>query len=310
MNFDLRHLEGFVAVAEELHFGRAAERLRIAQPALSQQIQRLEASLGVELLVRERRRTRLSDVGELFLVEARRTLAQAETARSVARRAQRGELGRLRVGYTPSTSSGAFLAMLAGFRERYSDVQVELSELAQGGRSQPLDDDVVDVAFVARLGLFPCSPGLGSRELSVEPFVAALRADHPLAARPTLDLAELSDEGFVVLEPQGCAEWHETLNEMCRLAGFAPHIAHQVGELSTQLMIVAAGLGVALVPASTRALRGEGVSFVPLTGPTTQITSAVLWRSNDRSPVLRRFIECLNPATEAFHPIREPIPQH
>src|SRR5687768_9618472 len=124
MKFELRHLEAFVAVAEELHFGRAASRLHVAQPALSQQILRLESALGVGLLVREKRRTALSDAGRLFLLEARRTLDQARAAESVAERARHGELGRLRVGYHPTASSQPFLAALAAF-ERVSP-EVEL----------------------------------------------------------------------------------------------------------------------------------------------------------------------------------------
>jgi DNA-binding transcriptional LysR family regulator len=293
MNFELRHLEGFVAVAEELNFGRAAERLHIAQPALSQQIQKLEASLGVELLIRERRRTRLSHVGELFLVEARRTLAQAGMASSVAQRAQQGELGRLRVGYMPTTSSGLFLTMLAEFQRRYTDVQVALSELPLGVRSEPLDEDTVDAAFIARIGPITCSGDIESRELSTEPFVAALSVAHPLAGRPAIDLADLADEEFVFLDPDGCTEWSDTVRGICLLTAFSPHVTHEVSELSTQLMIVAAGLAVALVPASTRVLRGDGVAFVPLIGQTAEITSAVVWRSGDNSPVLRHFLECL-----------------
>jgi DNA-binding transcriptional LysR family regulator len=294
MNFDLRHLEGFVAIAEELHFGRAAARLHLAQPALSQQIQRLEMSLGVDLLIRERRRTRLSDAGQAFLVEAKRTLAHAEMARTVARRAGRGELGRLRVGYVPTTSSTPFLAMLAGFQRRYPDVQVELRELPLGSLAGPLRDDVVDVAFIARLGSLAClGDDTAIHELSAEHFVAALSTDHPLAAHPAIDVAQLADEDFVFLAPEVCSEWYEAVTNVCRFAGFTPRVTHHAREVSTQLIIVAARLGVTLVPASTQALRGEGVTFVPLADLSPQITSVVLWRAGDGSPVLHRFIEGL-----------------
>ncbi|TKK86264.1 LysR family transcriptional regulator [Herbidospora galbida] len=287
MNFELRHLEGFVALAEELHFVRAAERLHIAQPALSQQIQKLESVLGVELLIREKRRTRLTHVGELFLVEARRTLAQAKAAQAVADRARRGELGRLRVAYMPTTSSAPFLAMLADFRNRHPGVRVDLLELPLGTTSQPPD---VDVAFISRIGSFDCPEG---RILSVEPFIAALPVNHPLAGSPVIEIADLAHDPFVVLELDDCPQWGETVHGMCTTAGFRPDVTHRVCQVSTQLMSVAAGLGVALVPASTEGLRREGVAFVPLKGPTATISAAALWRSSDSSPVLARFVHDL-----------------
>lgn len=303
MSFDLRHLEGFVAVAEELHFGRAAARLHIAQPALSQQIQRLESTLGVDLLIRERRRTRLSEAGQAFLVEARRTLAQAEIARTVARRAGRGELGRLRGGYVPTTSSKPFLAVLAGFRRSHPQVQVELRELPLGSLAAPLHDDVVDVTFVARLGEITClGPDIAVHELSAEHFVAAVPAGHPLAGDPEIELAQLAQEDFVMLAPELCTEWHETMISTCGLAGFAPRVTHHAREISTQLMFVAAGLGVTLVPASAQALRGQDVTFVPLAGPSPRITSTVLWRAGNDIPVLRRFLDAL----KAYQPAIDP----
>ncbi|WP_061291113.1 LysR substrate-binding domain-containing protein [Herbidospora cretacea] len=291
MNFELRHLEGFVVLAEELHFARAAERLHIAQPALSQQIQKLESVLGVELLIREKRRTRLTHVGELFLVEARRTLAQARVAQSVADRARRGELGRLRVAYMPTTSSGPFLAMLADFRDRHADVEIDLFELPLGATTRPPD---VDVAFISRIGDIDCPEGT---ILSVEPFIAALPVNHPQAAEPVIEVADLSHDSFVVLDLADCPQWGETVHGMCATAGFRPNVTHRVCQVSTQLMSVAAGLGVALVPASAQGLRREGVAFVPLKGPTATISAAALWRSADASPVLARFVHDLRAKT-------------
>ncbi|WP_062430264.1 LysR substrate-binding domain-containing protein [Herbidospora daliensis] len=287
MNFELRHLEGFVVLAEELHFARAAERLHIAQPALSQQIQKLESVLGVDLLIREKRRTRLTHVGELFLIEARRTLAQAKAAQAVAERARRGELGRLRVAYMPTTSSGPFLAMLAAFRDRHPGVEIDLLELPLGTTGQPPD---VDVAFISRIGDIVCPEGT---ILSVEPFIAALPVNHRLASHPVIELADLAGDPFVVLDLDDCPQWAETVHGMCAGAGFRPDVTHRVCQVSTQLMSVAAGLGVALVPASTEGLRREGVAFVPLKGPTATITAAALWRASDLSPVLARFVASL-----------------
>jgi DNA-binding transcriptional LysR family regulator len=292
MNFELRQLEAFVAVAEELHFGRAASRLHIAQPALSQQILRLEATLGADLLVRQRRRTALSETGRLFLVEARRTLHQARVAQTVAERAQRGELGRLRIGYTPTASSQQFLHVLGEFQRAVPEVDLSLSELPIGSIATPLRDDLVDVAFVVTLGQFDCAwlgDDIELRQLSCEAFVAAVPAGHRLADRAEIDVADLTDETFAFLARDLCPHWFEMAMGVCRTAGFTPRLVHQAGEVGTQLTLVAAGLGVALVQESARMLRGAGIAYLPIRHPVPRVSSGVAWRAGDTSPVLGRF---------------------
>jgi DNA-binding transcriptional LysR family regulator len=296
MKFELRHLEAFVAVAEELHFGRAADRLRIAQPALSQQILRLESALGADLLVRQRRRTTLSETGRVFLAEARRTLEQAQVAEMVAARAQRGELGRLRVGYNPTASSQQFLSTLASFERSNPHVDLSLRELPMGTLAKPLQDDTVDVAFVISLGEFDCSAHntkLELRVLSSEGFVAALPPKHPLAVRREIGLAELAPDTFVFLARDVCRYWFDQLLALCERAGFTPQANREVGELGTQLTLVAAGLGVALVQESTRLVRSDGIVYVPVREPTPPVASAVVWRADNTSPVLHRFLAAL-----------------
>ncbi|GAA3384038.1 LysR substrate-binding domain-containing protein [Cryptosporangium minutisporangium] len=299
MKFDLRHLEAFVAVADELHFGRAAARLRIAQPALSQQILRLEAALGVDLLVRERRRTALSPVGELFLVEARRTLEQARATEVIAERARRGHVGRLRVGYHPTASSQPFLTALAAFEREAPDVELSLRELPMGVLGQPLRDDVVDVAFLSTLGAVDCGPTeLRMRTLSTEPFVVATPAGDALASGSDVALAALGERTLVLLERTVCEYWHDDLVAMCGRGGYAPGAVRYTGELGTQLTLVAAGLGIALVQESTRLLRSDGLAYVPLADADRTVVSAAMWRADDTSPVLARFLELL-PGREA-----------
>ncbi|GIG86679.1 LysR family transcriptional regulator [Plantactinospora endophytica] len=292
MNFELRQLEAFVVVAEELHFGRAAARLHIAQPALSQQILRLEAALGADLLVRQRRRTALSEAGRLFLVEARRTLHQARVAQTVAERAQRGELGRLRIGYTPTASAQQFLHTLGGFQREAPEVDLSLAELPIGSIAEPLRDDAVDVAFVVTLGEFDCTwlgDDIALRQLSREAFVAALPADHRLAGKPEIDLTDLATESFAFLARDLCPRWHDMVLEVCRKAGFTPRPVHEASGVGTQLTLVAAGVGVALVQESARLLRGDGIAYLPIRQPVPQVSSGVAWRADDPSPVLRRF---------------------
>lgn len=294
MKFELRHLESFVAVAEELHFARAAARLHVAQPALSQQILRLESALGIDLLVRERRRTALSDAGRLFLVEARRTLEQARAAESVAERARRGDLGRLRVGYHPTASSRPFLTALAAFERAAPEVELSLRELPMGVLGQPLHDDLVDVAFLSTLGHVDCGQApLRVRTLSTERFLAAVPAGHALAVRTEVVLRDLTGETLVMLGRDVCAFWHDDLLSMCGRAGCDPRSVRYVGELGTQLALVAAGLGVALVQESSRLLRAEGVQYVAVRDADRPVTSAAMWRTADASPVLARFLALL-----------------
>jgi DNA-binding transcriptional LysR family regulator len=307
MKFELRHLEAFVAVAEELHFGRAANRLRIAQPALSQQILRLESALGADLLVRRRRRTSLSETGRIFLAEARRTLEQAHVAEAVVARAQRGELGRLRVGYNPTASSQQFLSALAAFEHSMPDVDLSLRELPMGTLAKPLQDDTVDVAFVVSMGEFDCGAHEGELELRVlsnEGFVAAMAPTHPLATRREIGLAELSQDTFVLLARDVCTYLFDDLLALCQRTGFTPRVSREVGELGTQLTLVAAGLGVALVQESTRLVRSDGIVYVPVHEPTPPIASAVVWRADDTSPVLRRFLNALPPVGRAAVTVR------
>ncbi|GAA0938092.1 LysR substrate-binding domain-containing protein [Virgisporangium aurantiacum] len=294
MKFELRHLEAFVAVAEELHFGRAAGRLHVAQPALSQQILRLESALGVDLLVRSKRRTGLSEAGRLFLAEARRTLSQARVAESVAERARRGELGRLRVGYHPTASSGPFLAALAAFEKVAPSVELSLHELAMGELGQPLHEDVVDVAFLSTLGQVHCGePTLGVHVLATERFVVAVPPSHPLAAAEDVSLADLAGETLVMLGREVCVYWHDHLLAMAERGGFTPRTVRYAGELGALLTLVAAGLGIALVQESTRMLRADGLAFLGVPDADQPVVSAAMWRADDPSPVLARFLDLL-----------------
>jgi DNA-binding transcriptional LysR family regulator len=311
MKFELRHLEAFVAVAEELHFGRAADRLHVAQPALSQQILRLEAALGIDLLVRERRRTALSDVGRIFLVEARKTLEQARATESVAAQARRGELGRLRVGYHPTASSQPFLAAIAAFEAVAPEVEVSLRELPMGALGQPLREDLVDIAFLSTLGHVDCgSPPLQVRTLQTERFLVAVPAGNALADRPEVALADLDGQTLVMLDREVCRHWHDDLAAMCERGGWSPSTVRYVGELGTQLTLVAAGLGVALVQESARLLRTEGLAHVAVRDSDRPVVSAAMWRTTDTSPVLARFLDLLpggRPAGRAHTKIAEAI---
>ncbi|GAA2590445.1 LysR family transcriptional regulator [Actinomadura fulvescens] len=293
MKFELRHLRAFVVLAEELHFGRAAERLRIAQPALSQQIQRLEADLGVILLVRDRRGTALSPAGQAFLPEAIRTLEQAAIAETTAWRAHKGECGRLRVGCYAPSSAGPFLETLAGFQLRSPEVELMLQGLRPGSQTAPLLEDRIDIALMTVLGEVRPPGEVTARPLWRDPLVAALPKGHRLAASSQIAPEDLAQESFAVMPRGRCGEWFEEIIALCRRAGFSPRITHQLSEISDQLGLVAAGLRVALVPRPSRSpLPGE-VVYVPLAGTRLEVSRCAAWRSDDSSPVVARIREAL-----------------
>jgi DNA-binding transcriptional LysR family regulator len=316
VEIEFRHVRAFVAVAEELHFTRAAERLHVAQPALSQQIKQLESAVGATLLVRGPGGTALSDAGRAFLAEARRTLAQAEAAVTAARRAHRGEIGRLRVGYTPTASSQAFLPVLAAYQRGHPQVELSLRELPIGDPSDLLRSNVVDLAFAARIGPFGNRDAvavtdvalaeialaeialaeIAVAEIADDPFVVAVPADHRLAGRGETKLADLADEPFAMQSRDQCAEYHDALHSACLRAGFSPRRTHTTTEVSAQLALVAAGLAVALVPASTRVLRAADVRYLGVADDEPHIISLATWRSRDDGPVLRRLLDLLGPS--------------
>ncbi len=281
-------------MAETLHFGRAAERLHVAQPAVSQQVRRLEAALGVVLLERDRRGTALTDAGRTFLPDARRALAAVDAAEATARRAALGEAGELRVGLAPSAASGPLLEAVAALRALAPDLALEVRELRQAELAEALRSRTLDVALLALLRPLPPDAGVALRVLARDPFVAALPARHPLAGEASLALAALADEPFVAFAREQGPLWHDTLRAFTLSAGFTPREEHVVRELPTQLALVAAGLGVALVPASTRVLRESDVAYVPLEAPTPIVTSALAWPEGEVAPTLARLLAVLS----------------
>lgn len=283
---ELRVLRYFVAVAEELHFGRAAERMLVTQPALSRQIAELEAQLGVALLVRTSRSVRLTDAGAALLVEARRALAQAERAVEAAHRAGRGEVGRVRVGFLASACNSVLPPAVAVFRARYPTVTLDLEGLLDGEQLRRLAEGELDVGFVRAA---PGDPALLSEVVLSEPLAAVLPADHRLAGAATLELSALADEAFILWPRADATESYDTLLSACRQAGFSPRIALHLVDASAILGMVAAGLGVSVLAHSYKVLGREGVRFVPLPALTSSLR--VVWSLDQLTPPLRRFLD-------------------
>ena len=285
---ELRHLRYFVAVAEELHFGRAAERLHLAQPPLSQQIQQLERELGVMLFTRANRRVTLTAAGAAFLEGARHSLASVEQAVLAARRAARGETGLLAIGFSTSATFEALPVLLSRLRVLCPDVELTLYEMNAAEQMQALLGKQITVGLAR--------PSLADAALTVEtvlrePMIAALPETHPLAAQESLLLAELASEPFV-LSPQGPKpNYADAVLALCAQAGFVPQVVQEAREMPTILSLVAAGLGVTLTPASARNLRRRGLIYRPLRDPEAMTELTVAYRRGDPSPPLARFLE-------------------
>ncbi len=285
---ELRHLRYFVAVAEELHFGRAAEKLSIAQPPLSQQIRRLEDELGLRLFERTRRKVGLTHAGQEFLNEARRTLAQAEHAVRVARRADQGEVGQLAVGFVDSALYRALPSVLRIFHERFPEVELALFELGSADQFGLLRDGRLHAGFVRSSA---DDSRLHQETIFRELLMAALPRSHPLAERKKICLRELAQDPFVIFFRTRGAGFYDEIVTLCQQAGFSPRVVQEANGMQAVVSLVAARIGVAIVPASITKLRMEGVVYKPLCRPQALTAMTLVWRRDDHSPVLRAFVE-------------------
>jgi DNA-binding transcriptional LysR family regulator len=286
---ELRHLRYFVAVAEELHFGRAAARLRVAQPALSQQIKQLELELGATLLARTKRRVSLTEPGRLFLPEARRTLAHAAAAIDVARRAAAGEAGRLRIGYVDVALWGALPDVLRAYRERHPGVAVTLHERLPHQQLAMLRTGSLDLA----IGPPPPAGTVETAPVSDDPVMVALPAAHPLGAHDTIDLAELAAEPWVMVPTRVPTRLGTLVTAACAAAGFTPRVAQEARQLDALVALVSAGLGVTLVPSAAERVRRPGVLFRPLRGVDLRLPLVAAWRRGDPPPTVASFVDVL-----------------
>jgi DNA-binding transcriptional LysR family regulator len=284
---ELRHLRYFVTVAEELHFGRAATRLSIVQPSLSQQIRQLEDELGFPLFYRTKRSVELTDAGKVFLPEAQHILAQVREAKRTAQRAYRGEVGRLVVGYTSSSTYDVLPMMLSVYRERFPDVEVALRELTTQEQLRALEEEYIQVGLL-RLPI--SAPMVNVEVVRREPIVCVLPEEHPLARREQVAVSLLADEPFVLQSSHRGAGYYVQLMKLCLASGFSPNVIQEVTEIHTIVSLVAAGMGVSLVPLSARNIRSEGVVYRELEGTATLTEMAVAWPRNSRSAIVQNFL--------------------
>jgi DNA-binding transcriptional LysR family regulator len=287
---DMRHLRCFVAVAEELHFGRAAERLHLSQPPVSLALKELEQELGVTLLERTSRRIALTRAGEDALRDARAVLAAADLLKRRAREAAKGLMGTLSIGFISLPAYSFLPAALRRFTEDYQRVKVELQEGTTDQILRDVERGTLDVGLVFQTP--DLAPALQSRLVHREPLVAALPASHPLAAGKTVSVAKLANERFLGFERHMGPLVFDAVVATCMRHGFSPDI-FPARQMHTIVSLVSGGIGVALVPACVQALQREGVVYRPIRGEKTMVETVAIWRKADDGPLVRALLTLL-----------------
>ncbi|MGC5584977.1 LysR family transcriptional regulator [Ornithinimicrobium sp. W1665] len=306
MEVETRHLRCFLAVADTLHFGRAAEQLHLAQPAVSRSVRQLERELGVDLLRRTTRSVSLTPAGEVYAQRARAVTDRLVEAAVAARATADGRSGTLRLGVTGSATYGFLPALARAAATAMPDVSLQVrTEMLTPEQEQALLDDRLDVGV---LRLPTASPELDHVVVARERLVAALPADHALAGpgESPVRLADLSDDAFITYADGTGSVVLRTVLDACQDAGFVPRRAHQVTETSTTVALVAAGLGVALVPESAAALSLDGVVFRTVDSA-RRLDLALAWPADRPRPVVTRLLEALH-AQGLVHPDPSPRP--
>ncbi len=285
---ELHQLRAFIAVAEELHFGRAAKRLHVSQPPLSQQIQRLEKDLGARLFNRNRRQVSLTPAGEVLLREAYAITGQAEHARDEVQRAEAGAVGRLTIGFVGAAAYEALPRCVGAFRAAYPEVSIRVREAVPSGEQVALllAGDI-DAGFIG--APLRRREELDYETVDAERLTAVLPNGHGLAGADSVDFAELAGEGLIIMSRTRSTTLYDSLLSACRQAGFSPRLAYEVAEMPTAVGLVGAGLGVGIMPSSVCNISVPGVIYKPLE-PLVVRDVVMAWRRDSASPVVRNLV--------------------
>ena len=287
MDLQPTELRALVTLAEQRHFGRTADLLHVTQPALTKQIKRLEDKVGGALVVRGYRDVRLTEAGQLLLARARVVLQESTAALEAAQRAVRGQLGLLRIGFGIASLQTLLPDVLRRFRAAYPDVEIQLREMVTADQVAALIRGQIEIGFVR----LPVSDArIETRPILHERLVVALSGRTPWRAR--VGLASLAREPFITIARSTSASYHDHVIAVCHEAGFAPRIAQETSELFTMLMLVRAGMGVALAPRSATLRTPPDVRFHPLTTPTAAWDIGLAWSTTRaKEPALQAFVE-------------------
>jgi DNA-binding transcriptional LysR family regulator len=287
-NIELRHLRYFLAVAEELNFGRAAQRLNITQPSLSRQIQNLEKQLDIILFERNQRQIQLTASGQIFLVEVEQILARFDQGIRVAKRASRGEIGRLTVGFQGSSVYDIIPISIKLFRDAFPKVEIIMQHMTTSEQVMAMVENNLDVGFVI--------PPIADADLEVEillqePVVLALPENHPLAIQAEISITALAEEPLVLAShDRGCG-LHEQIFDIYQKAGLRPNVVCAAREMQVMLGFVAAGIGIALLPSHVKNFHRTNVVYRVLIPEAPIAGLAIAWKSKNISPVLSAFLE-------------------
>ncbi len=284
---ELRHLKYFIAVAEELSFSRASERVRVAQPALSAQIRTLEEELGVQLLERHSRGVALTQVGKIFLAEARETIKQAERAATSAQEAARGLLGELRIGCITSYTNEHLLRLVRAYRSAFPKVDLRFFDKTPAGLEEAVVNNEVDVAFVR--------PPVRDENLQVRvvehaEMVLVMPGAHPLASAREVTWEQLENETFIQLSDQESPGFNSRFREYALKAGFIPRITQYGHEMHSILWHVEVGLGIAVMVSGMKDLLRRDLVMRHFKKPVPTIETLLVWRKDDKSPAVREFV--------------------
>jgi DNA-binding transcriptional LysR family regulator len=288
---ELRHLRYFNAVATELHFGRAAEKLQIAQPPLSKQIQDLEAELGFELFTRTKRSVALTPAGQAFLVEVTQIFQQLNKAIDIGRKTSRGELGQISIGFVGSATYHILPVILQQFRDKYPHVQIELHELTTDRQLIWLREGRIDIGLI-RPPIIDVD--FGSQIIFQESLVVALPINHHLAKLNNIQLSSLATEPFILFPRQLAPGLYDPIIAICQAAGFSPQVVQECIQMQTIVSLVSANMGVSILPASIQEAQRQGVVYRPIAaslGIEKLATMAIVWRLNDDSPTIKALLE-------------------
>jgi DNA-binding transcriptional LysR family regulator len=287
----MRHLECFLAVAEELHFTRAAQRLHLSQPPLSRHIRELEEELGVTLFQRTRRSVALTEAGRAYEQRVHAILSQLDQAREEAQRIQRGEMGTLTIGFVGALTYEFLPGLLRRYRARMPRVHLALRDMVPAEQIDALATGRIDVGFA---GILPddCGPEVTHRVLRRDRMVAALPNGHALAQRKVVSLEALAAEPWVLIERKASPTYDRFIRRLCAAAGFAPRVEHEAARAQAMLGLVAVGLGVTIVPETIARLPSPGVVFRPIKKRLVY-EHVVLWRAKTVPSVVAAFLDGL-----------------
>ncbi|MDR5879739.1 LysR family transcriptional regulator [Caballeronia sp. LZ032] len=294
MRIDVHHIRAFLAVADALQFSVAAQRLHMTQPALSRIIKALEESVGAALLARTTRRVELTNAGRVFAEHCQLALTHIDQAVTLARRAEAGNLGHLRIAYMDFAINGTLPAIIEAFGKKFPSISIDLVHMPSTLQKEAMLDSTIDVGFM--IGPF-AAPGVATRVFGREPMVALLPAAHPLNSKKTLRLADLAHERFVLGTPHSWEAFRHHFFSICHRAGFAPAIAQEASTSDGIIGLVAANTGVSVYPECIRNVQRSGLLVRPLADKDTEIDMVVCWRADTRNPSVETFVGELPAAT-------------